>query len=198
MPAVPTKTVNFSFSKAGALYDAMIAMTKECGGQETCQVPDVQHVCDVIFNTTLRTPFSRVGQAFAPTQSNFDANTLVYGGSGLLCDFGANDFALGDFKIRGPSDNLERTCDLHCLQVPNARFARIAKQCCAIFSADLDWVAASPPAGPKFTGYSYYHEWLATVEMRTGDSTASAKLITMSPDLEKFFTELMTAMRPVA
>jgi hypothetical protein len=129
------------------------------------------------------------------TAGSFDSNTLTFGGSGLSCGFDANDILVADFKIRGGGSRPSGTCDLHCLAVPNSKTATIVPTGVDIAGAVVDWLGAPNPPAPKYSDYSYYHEWQASVELRLSDGSAGRRLIGMAPDLERFFGRVITSMR---
>jgi hypothetical protein len=173
----------------------MIALTKECGADDAaCDTPRVQQVCTSLFSE-LRAPFGKAGVPLQATHGIFDSNTLTFGGSGLTCGFNANNVLVGAFKIRGGGSRSSGTCDLHCLAVPNSKTATIAPTAVGVVSAAVDWFGTPNPPVPKYSDYSYYHEWQASVELRLSDGSAGRRLIGIAPDLERFFGEIMASMR---
>lgn len=174
----------------------MITLTKECPADDgACDVPDVQKVCASVF-AELRGPSAKVGVSLQLHPGIFDSNTLVYGGTGVTCAFDSNGVLASNFRIRGGGGRSSGTCDLHCLDVPNTKTATIVPTGVNIIDAAVDWIGAPNPPGPKYSGYSYYHEWLATFGFHFSDGTAANKLIAMVPDLERFFAEVMKSMQP--
>ena len=174
----------------------MITLTKECPPDDgACDVPDVQKVCANVF-AELSGSSAKVGVSLQLSGSVFDSNTLVYGGTGVTCAFDSHGMLVSNFRIRGGGGTSSGTCDLHCLNVPNAKSATILPTGGGVVNAAVDWLAAPNPPGPKYSGYSYYHEWLATFGFRFNDGTAPQKLIAMAPDLERFFAEVMKSMQP--
>jgi hypothetical protein len=174
----------------------MITLTKECPADDgACGVPDVQQVCTSVF-AELRGPSAKVGITLQQDPGIFDSNTLVYGGTGVNCGFDSNGVLVGGFQIRGGGGASSGTCDLHCLNVPNAKTATILPAGGDVINAAVDWLGAPTPPGSKYAGYSYYHEWLATVGFRFRDGTATEKLVAMAPELERFFAEVMKSMQP--
>jgi hypothetical protein len=173
----------------------MIALTKECPADDgACDVPDVQKVCANVLSE-LSGPSAKVGVSLQLSGSTFNSNTLVYGGTGVTCGFDSHGMLVGDFRIQGGGGSFSGTCDLHCLNVPNAKTATILPAGGGGINAAVDWLAPSNPPGPKYSGYSYYHEWLATFGLRLSDGTTIQKLIAMTPALERFFAEVMKAMQ---
>lgn len=81
------------------------------------------------------------------------------------------------------------------LRCPIRRPPRLFPPGVDIAGAVVDWLGAPNPPAPKYSDYSYYHEWQASVELRLSDGSAGRRLIGMAPDLERFFGRVITSMR---